>query len=305
MSHDMLTCTHLQFQLQFLQSIFQFYYPKDSKQQQNLLGCVMLWEFDILPSPTSQPVPPHVPETSDEHLDDSLPPVNLELPASCNCYKKPLNPVCLVNIPVPVGLEEETLGNDSTSSGQVNNEIEEIQQLTQLLEVEKAIVNSGENVGEDPDDLSAGEEYDNDNTGNPLGRNVDLYPEKFVVVGSWQERRYQQALAICMWRKSCKKELLFKIEHEPDNVRDKNALKFLVFHNDNWHIIGYCGINKIPKLKSALHQKEVHSISLDSLKRTYAFREQKLLYSASLMIIKESPWNKDDPMNKYNSNIIC
>ena len=108
-----------------------------------------------------------------------------------------------------------------------------------------------------------------------------------------------------MWRKSCKKELLFKIEHEPDNVRDKNALEFLVYHNDNWHIIGYCGINKIPKLKSALHQKEVHSISLDSLKRTYAFREQKLLYSASLMIIKEGPWNKDDPMNKYNSNIIC
>lgn len=128
----------------------------------------MLWEFDILPSPTSQPVPPHVPETSDEHLDDSLPPVNLELPASCNCYKKPLNPVCLVNIPVPVGFEEETLGNDSTSSSRVNNEMEEIQQLTQLLEVEKAIVNSGENVGEDPDDLSAGEEYDNDNTVNHL-----------------------------------------------------------------------------------------------------------------------------------------
>ena len=192
--------------------------PKRFKAAAKFVGLRLLWELDILPSPTSQPVPPHVPETSDEHLDDSLPPVNLELPASCNCYKKPLNPVCLVNIPVPVGLEEETLGNDSTSSGQVNNEIEEIQQLTQLLEVEKAIVNSGENVGEDPDDLSAGEEYDNDNTVNPLGRNVDLYPEKFVVVGSWQERRYQQALAICMWRKSCKKELLFKIEHEPDNV---------------------------------------------------------------------------------------
>ena len=108
-----------------------------------------------------------------------------------------------------------------------------------------------------------------------------------------------------MWRKSCKKELLFKIEHEPDNVRDENSLKFLVFDNDNWRIIGSCGSNKIPKLKSALPQKEVHSISLGSLKRTYAFREQKMLYSASLMIIKEGPWHKDDPMNKYNSNIIC
>jgi hypothetical protein len=27
-----------------------------------------------------------------------------------------------------------------------------------------------------------------------------LYPEKFVVVGSWQEQRYQQALVIIMYR---------------------------------------------------------------------------------------------------------
>ena len=65
-----------------------------------------------------------------------------------------------------------------------------------------------------------------------------------------------------------------KVEHEPDNVRDSNAVKFMVFHNENWHIIGYCAVNKIPKLKHALHQNEIHSISLDSLKRTYAYREK-------------------------------
>ena len=95
-----------------------------------------------------------------------------------------------------------------------------------------------------------------------------MYPEKFVVVGSWQEERYQSALAICMWRRSANKELVFKVEHEPDNIRDTNALKFMVFHNEKWHIIGYCGLNKIPKLKHALHRHEVLSISLDSLKRT-------------------------------------
>ncbi len=55
------------------------------------------------------------------------------------------------------------------------------------------------------------------------------------------------------------KELVFKVEHEPDNVRDKNALKVLVFHNEKWHLIGYCGVNKIPKLKRALHQKYIQS----------------------------------------------
>lgn len=95
----------------------------------------------------------------------------------------------------------------------------------------------------------------------------------------------------------------FKVEHEPDNVRDTNALKFVVFHNEKWHIIGYCGVNKIPKLKCALQQNEIQAIRLDSLKRTYAYRERKLLYSASLLIVKHGPWDRDDPMNNYNSHI--
>ena len=100
-----------------------------------------------------------------------------------------------------------------------------------------------------------------------------LYPEKFVV-GSWQEGRYQGALAICMWRRSANKEFVFKVEHVPDNVQDSNAFKFMVFHNENWHIIGCCAVNKIPKLKHALRLNERHSISLDSLKRTDAYREK-------------------------------
>ena len=156
---------------------------------------------------------------------------------------------------------------------------------------------------EDPEDPDNQLE-DKENTGcNPTS---DVkYPEKFVVVGSWQEGRYQGALAICMWRRSANKELVFKVEHEPDNVRDTNALKFIVFHNDKWYIIGYCGVNKIPKLKRALHRNEVHSISLDSLKWTYAYKEKKLLCSASLLIVKHGPWDRDDPGNNYNSHIHC
>ena len=64
-----------------------------------------------------------------------------------------------------------------------------------------------------------------------------LYLEKFVVVGSWQEWKHQGALVICMWRRSANKELVFKVEHEPDSVRDTNAS--MVFHNEKWRIIGY------------------------------------------------------------------
>ncbi len=144
----------------------------------------------------------------------------------------------------------------------VDKEMEEVQQLTEMLDVENTA------GGEDLDDQ---QEHDETTDGSPVSD--VMYPEKFVVVGSWQEQRYQGALARCMWRRSANKELVFKVEHEPDNVRDKNALKFMVFHNEKWHLIGYCGVNKIPKLKRALHRNEVHSISLDSLKRTYAYRK--------------------------------
>ena len=66
------------------------------------------------------------------------------------------------------------------------DEIEEIQQLIKLLDVE------------DTNDLNSDEESDEDDN----SKEDALYPEKFVVVGSWQEQRYQQALAIIMYRRS-------------------------------------------------------------------------------------------------------
>jgi hypothetical protein len=43
-----------------------------------------------------------------------------------------------------------------------------------------------------------------------------LYPERYVVVGSWREQRYQQALVIIMYRRSKNLKLEFKVEHEQD-----------------------------------------------------------------------------------------
>ena len=261
----------------------------------------MLWEFDILSSATTQTIPPREPEAEDDELDNVLPPIDLHHhhATDCNCFNLPRNPICLTHIHTHRMLDdgEEMRPSDVTVSDVETepcvDEMEEIQQVMEMLDVEDP-------EDEDPDDQLEDEENTSCNTPSDV-----KYPEKFVVVGSWQEGRYQGALAICMWRRSANKELVFKVEHEPDNVRDTNALKFMVFHNDKWPIIGYCGVNKISKLKRALHRNEVHSVSLDSLKRTYAYKEKKLLYSASLLIVKHGPWDRDDPGNNYNSHIHC
>ena len=77
-----------------------------------------------------------------------------------------------------------------------------------------------------------------------------------------------------MYRRSNNLKLEFKLEHELDNIRDSNALK-CVWHNEKWYIIGFCGLNKIPKLTRALHRNEAYLISLDGLKRSYAFIEKR------------------------------
>ena len=60
-----------------------------------------------------------------------------------------------------------------------------------------------------------------------------------------------------------------RVEFEPNNIKDKNTIKFDVYFDDDWHIIGYCGVNKIPKLRKAMKGKEIKSLSLLYIKREW------------------------------------
>jgi hypothetical protein len=88
-----------------------------------------LWQFNIIPSPTSVTIrPPKL-----DILEDILPLVNLDEPLLCNCIKQPLNPMCLVKI------HGEEMPGDVESIGAEGgvtdmDKIDEMQQLTQLLE---------------------------------------------------------------------------------------------------------------------------------------------------------------------------
>lgn len=264
---------------------------------------VLLWEFDILPAPGAKPIKPRNPDCVLEELDLVLTPVDPDRPRSCNCFVQPIKPVCLVDIPTHIEMDDDdgdgshaSASHDGEGDGHdgvggaagvssacggngsdVQGEIDEISQLTEILDIE---------------------EVNNDGSGEEV-----LFPERFVVVGSWQEQIYQKGLAICGWRRSRNLRLQFRIEAEPANLKDTNAMKFSVFHNDEWHVIGYCGVTKIPKLKKAVHKKEIYSVILDSLKRTYAYKEKEFLFSAALMIVKRERWEKDDPYNNYNTYI--
>ena len=111
-------------------------------------------------------------------------------------------------------------------------------------ENEESDSDSGKESSEDGDEQDEDEEE------------VTTYAEKFKVVGSSYERCYQQALSICSFLKSQKKESHLDVVHEPDNVKDKNAIYFQVKHLGKCYIMGYCPLNKVPKLLRALKGKK-------------------------------------------------
>ena len=128
--------------------------------------------------------------------------------------------------------------------------------------------------------------------------------EYFPVVGSNWEMRYQDGLNKCYQMQVRKKKVQLRVEHEPGNVSDSNALKFEVYSDGQWFIIGYCGVKKIPKLKRALHSAQVLSLELCNLRRIWYPVISEFRFSAGINIVKMGRWDKDDPTNRYNSTIV-
>ena len=85
-----------------------------------------------------------------------------------------------------------------------------------------------------------------------------------------------------------------RVEFEPNNIEDKNAIKFDVYFDDGWHIIGFCGVNKIPKLRKAMKGKEIKSLSLLYIKRKWIPWQSKFSFYASVSVV----WNLEWPLKR-------
>lgn len=124
----------------------------------------------------------------------------------------------------------------------------------------------------------------------------------FLSLGQTEER-YQEGLNKCYELRVKKETVPIRVEHEPENIADCNALEFEVLADGKWFILGYCGVKKIPKLKKALHHGQVMSIELCKLKRVWYSVISEFRFSGGLNIVKKGSWEKDDPHDVYNSVI--
>ncbi len=165
-------------------------------------------------------------------IDAYCHPVDLE-EVLCNCGNFTSNMQCLVSLMA------------TQNSDQANLEPPDLEAL-RLDDEEK------DSEGECCEDECCEGEDDED----------DLNVENFIVKGSFHEERYQSALHKCDAAKRKKEPIHVRVEFEPDNIEDKNAIKLEVNFDNEWLIIGYCEVKKIPKLRTAMKQNEIKTLSL-------------------------------------------
>ena len=133
----------------------------------------------------------------------------------------------------------------------------------------------------------------------------ELYAESFIIKGSYHEDRYQRTLLKCSEAKWKRENILVRVNFEPDNIEDKNAIKFEVhFDRNEWLIIGYCSVKKILKLNKAMKRNELRTLTLTFVKREWIHWKASFCFYACVTVVKRGKWDKDEPNNHYNNVLV-
>ena len=255
---------------------FFFQFSDEADLRDGRMSAQLIWSFEVLPAPASVQVPPtSVPPTGE--IDIHLPPVDLEVTANCTCFNGMQH--CLSSF-----LDLEELDN-------------ELDAISVAADIEVASNPSSTDDLEDELDASVSDEELNDAT------EIVMYSQYFAIKGAAWEDRYQDSLRLCSSKLLHKEEVRVRAEPEPGNIRDKNAIKFEAFLDGEWHILGYCALAKIPKLKSALRNGEITNMTITNLRRNWIHQVKDFRFSGGVNIVKKGIWEKDDTRNTYNSNL--
>ncbi|KAJ7390886.1 hypothetical protein OS493_021784, partial [Desmophyllum pertusum] len=166
-----------------------------------------------------------------ERFDILLPPVDLEVASNCTCFNA--NQHCLSSF----------------------FDLGDLNQLDAISVADIEVASNPSSADDvEEDELSDGELLD-------AAESMVLYSQYFAIKGAAWEDRYQEGLKLCSSKLLHKEEVKLRVKPEPGNIRDKNALKFEAYIDDDWNILGYCALPKIPKLWKALQNEEITNLN--------------------------------------------
>ncbi|XP_078618100.1 uncharacterized protein LOC144885839 [Branchiostoma floridae x Branchiostoma japonicum] len=143
-----------------------------------------------------------------------------------------------------------------------------------------------------------------DNSDDGDEEDVILEAQIITLKGSDMEKRYQVVLEeVNRQMLNLHRTVSVRLEHEPDNIADRNAIKIDAEVDGLWKIIGYVPVAKIPKVTSALRKREIVSVKLASAPRYQFFPSGKHGYGVSIVVVKKGKWLADNHHNVYNSDL--
>lgn len=112
---------------------------------------------------------------------------------------------------------------------------------------------------------------------------------------------YQKTMAQC--RKNLLEGVEMKLEFEPKNANDKNAIKFKAKINTEWLDVGYVDVSMVPKVTVALQKQEISQVKLTCVQRKFIKPVGALRYVGECVITKKGPWLPDMPNFGYNGDL--
>ena len=145
-------------------------------------------------------------------------------------------------------------------------------------------------------------------------RNQYLFFTEYVDLrGSSFHADCQSTLKKCREILAAKGTVELRLQTEPDNIRDYNAIIVQSKVNLQWDRIGYIPKEKVPKFNSAMKNGEIQDAKFKNIKCQYIMVDSpKWTYIASIIFTKTGKWLPNDGLYKYNdklnpfqSNLFC
>ena len=131
-----------------------------------------------------------------------------------------------------------------------------------------------------------------------------LFTEYVALRGSSFREDCQATLKKCRQILSAKMEVELRLQNEPDNIRDCNAIIVQAKVNSQWDRIGYIPKEKVPKFTSAIRNNEFRLMKFKNIKCQFIMTDYpKWTYLASVLVTKTGKWLPNDGLYKYNDNL--
>ena len=133
---------------------------------------------------------------------------------------------------------------------------------------------------------------------------VVLHAERFKLRGSTFHNGFQLALKKCQQKWANKEEIACKLQVQPVNIKDENAIVAQAYLDERWQSLGYIPKEKIPKVTKAMMAEEVQEVKLEHVFRVFVGDCKQHKYIGHIVVIKRRRWDPDEKNYQYNDYIL-